>query len=273
MEENNNFENKTMLIKKAIVRLSLIIIPTLILIFLINYKSFVNNEITNIYYYVSIVGSIISIIIFGLMFLKQISENLKNKLYAFLDIFYIFTTACCLFQCIFAFGYFKANVDGTSMEPTLENNQVLIVRSSNKNVNNFDVVVAAYDQSINIYNDNGGLKSGDLLVKRVIAKGGDTFYYEDGKLYLNGELVEEEYTNSFTYDFSLDNQRFATQRGALRYDEENDLFYVNEGYYFLMGDNRGVSNDSRQLGLFKEEQIVGVVKYELHGIFDWEKMR
>ena len=38
MEENNNFENKTMLIKKAIVRLSLIIIPTLILIFLINKK-------------------------------------------------------------------------------------------------------------------------------------------------------------------------------------------------------------------------------------------
>jgi len=159
------------------------------------------------------------------------------------------------------------------MEPTLVNNQVLIVRSSNKNINNFDVVVAAYDQSINIYNDNGGLKSGDLLVKRVIAKGGDTFYYEDGKLYLNGELIEEEYTNSFTYDFGLDNQRFATQRGALRYDEESDLFYVNEGYYFLMGDNRGVSNDSRQLGLFKEEQIVGVVKYELHGIFDWEKMR
>ena len=139
-------------------------------------------------------------------------------------------------------------------------------------VQDCDVVIVCIASSIDV-SILTVMKLFSIGVKRVIAKGGDTFYYEDGKLYLNGELVEEEYTNSFTYDFSLDNQRFATQRGALRYDEENDLFYVNEGYYFLMGDNRGVSNDSRQLGLFKEEQIVGVVKYELHGIFDWEKMR
>ena len=105
-------------------------------------------------------------------------------------------------------------------------------------VQDCDVVIVCIASSIDV-SILTVMKLFSIGVKRVIAKGGDTFYYEDGKLYLNGELVEEEYTNSFTYDFSLDNQRFATQRGALRYDEENDLFYVNEGYYFLMGDNRG----------------------------------
>ena len=60
---------------------------------------------------------------------------------------------------------------------------------------------------------------------------------------------------------------------GIEYDEEEDCYIVEVGYYFVMGDNRGGSNDSRQLGLFTEEQIVGKVIYELHSLFEWEKVQ
>ena len=91
-------------------------------------------------------------------------------------------------------------------------------------------------------------------------------------LYLNGNEIKEDYTTEYFGSFSLADSVFSTTE-AVRYDEEEKCYYVNEGYYFLMGDNRVVSNDSRQLGLFKKEQIVGRVDYELHGIFDWEKVK
>lgn len=275
MEENNktneNIElNSQNVFKKAIFRICIIVLSTLILIFLINFKPQVNNEITKIYYIISIIGCIVSLGLFSLFFLKKISSKIKEKIFSYLDIFYIFVFTCALFQSIFAFGFFKASVDGTSMMPTFTPSQTLIVRTSNRNLDNFDVVVAAYDDDVN--NPSHFLNNGDLLVKRIIAKGGDTFYFIDGVLYLNNKKIEEDYISEYMQTFSIEDSRFITSDGVIK-DEKSGYYVVKEGYYFLMGDNRTVSNDSRQLGLFTEEQIVGKVIYELHGIFDWEKVK
>ena len=275
MEENNktneNIELKSQnVFKKAIFRICIIVLSTLILIFLINFKPQVNNEITKIYYIISIIGCIVSLGLFSLFFFKKISSKIKEKIFSYLDIFYIFVFTCALFQSIFAFGFFKASVDGTSMMPTFTPSQTLIVRTSNRNLDNFDVVVAAYDDDVN--NPSHFLNNGDLLVKRIIAKGGDTFYFIDGVLYLNNKKIEEAYISEYMQTFSIEDSRFITSDGVIK-DEKSGYYVVKEGYYFLMGDNRTVSNDSRQLGLFTEEQIVGKVIYELHGIFDWEKVK
>lgn len=275
MEENNktneNIElNSQNVFKKAIFRICIIVLSTLILIFLINFKPQVNNEITKIYYIISIIGCIVSLGLFSLFFFKNISSKIKEKIFSYLDIFYIFVFTCALFQSIFAFGFFKASVDGTSMMPTFTPSQTLIVRTSNRNLDNFDVVVAAYDDDVN--NPSHFLNNGDLLVKRIIAKGGDTFYFIDGVLYLNNKKIEEDYISEYMQTFSIEDSRFITSDGVIK-DEKSGYYVVKEGYYFLMGDNRTVSNDSRQLGLFTEEQIVGKVIYELHGIFDWEKVK
>ena len=264
IKENNNY------IKKVIIRFAVIVVTGLLFIFLVNYKKYVNNAMTRICYVISIIGLIASTIFFGLMFVEKISEKTKKAFYTFFDLFYIFTLACAAFQMLFAFGYFKANVDGESMFPTLLNNQTLIVRSSNENIDNFDIVVARYDSNINIPSMH--LKTGDLLVKRVIAKGGDTFYYLNGVLYLNDERIDEEYCTENFKTFDLSDSKYATEVGPLRYDKETGKYYINEGYYFLMGDNRNNSNDSEELGFFKKEQIIGRVDYELHGIFKWEKI-
>lgn len=240
----------------------------LILTILLNLKPSVNTEITILYYYIAV----LCMFVFYFLYYYGIHKfnNLKGKNigHSIFDMFLVFVITFTLFQSFLVFGYFRAVVDptnGESMLPTLEPNQSIIVRTTN-NVDNFDIVVVVYDEELNF---GLGLLDGDLLVKRVIAKGGDRFNFKNGTLYLNGKIYTERYVNSVTKDLS---EKIKTYDG-ISYDAINDCYVVEEGYYFVMGDNRGSSTDSRALGLFTEEQIVGKVVYELHSLFEWEKVQ
>ena len=72
-------------------------------------------------------------------------------------------------------------------------------------------------------------KDDRLLVKRVIGIPGDYIFFKDGQVYLNGELLEEPYLM----------EQYSTY--STRYE-----FYLTADKYFLMGDNRKVSDDSRR---------------------------
>ena len=80
-----------------------------------------------------------------------------------------------------------------------------------------------------------------LLIKRVIAKGGDTIAIADGNVYRNGELLDEPYTKDGYTNGGLDET------------------VVPEGELFLMGDNRVVSVDSRskEVGFVSEDLVIG----------------
>lgn len=72
-------------------------------------------------------------------------------------------------------------------------------------------------------------KDGRMMVKRVIGISGDYLFFKDGQVYRNGELLEEPYLLEQGSTFSPIYE-----------------FYIPEGEYFLMGDNRKVSDDSRR---------------------------
>lgn len=127
-------------------------------------------------------------------------------------------------------------VDGLSMYSTLDDNEILLLKKYDKDYERFDIVVFDYNNT--------------KLIKRIIALPGETVKYEDNKLYINGEYVEEDFLdeNMETYDFSLE---------ELGYEE------IPEGYYFVLGDNRTNSTDSRIIGLISEEELDGTTDFAI----------
>ncbi len=129
------------------------------------------------------------------------------------------------------FIFTPAVVDGPSMEPTLYNNQWLLVYKFTK-IDRNDVIVFKYD--------------GRYLVKRVIGLPKDTINCEDGKIYINDKELNDEYTIE-------DNT--CTGQVTLKNDE-----------YFVLGDNRAVSMDSRMIGPVKKNMILGTTNIRIFPI-------
>ncbi|MEF2783861.1 signal peptidase I [Erysipelotrichaceae bacterium HCN-30851] len=131
-------------------------------------------------------------------------------------------------------------VDGRSMYPTLEDGEVGLMNvfsAKFTDIDRFDVVVA--------YNE----ESGENWVKRVIGLPGDTVYAKDDVVYVNGLPIEEPYL-----DTDYVNQ--IRERGDY-FTQDFDKITLGEDEYFLMGDNRVVSYDSRRVGPFKRDDIKG----------------
>jgi len=128
-------------------------------------------------------------------------------------------------------------VSGQSMYPTLHNGDHMIM-SKIGGINRFDVVVLQAPDEDKEY------------IKRVIGMPGDTVEAKNGVLYINGKEVEQPFINTnndkktvFIDDFTL--------------KELTGEDKVPEGKYFVMGDNRGVSKDSRMIGFIDKSAIEG----------------
>ena len=132
-----------------------------------------------------------------------------------------------------SFVFVLATVDGPSMEPTLQNNEkILVTRYSYyfHEIEHGDVIVCKFD------NENYP----NYYVKRVIALGGETVKIQNGIVYVNNVPLEEPYIKE-----------------APRNDMEEVL--VPAGYVFVMGDNRNNSTDSRKsfIGPIAEDLVIG----------------
>lgn len=240
----------------------------LVLIFLISVKPAVNNIITDVYFWISFAG--VSLVTFFIPSYKfYSSKSFARRIYNITDFLALFVIACCIFQFIFTFGFFKADVSGSSMSPTLREGNVLIVRSNN-NVDNFDIVIVEYDSNKNI--SDVGIDDNELLVKRLIAKSGDSFNITNGVLILNDRAYSENYV-IYKKKFNSLNPNLSQFVGkGLTYDATLDRYTVSDGYYFVLGDNRDNSLDSRTFGLVSQEQIIGKVVYRVKSLFDWERV-
>ncbi len=132
-------------------------------------------------------------------------------------------------------------VSGRSMYPTLQNHQKGIVNVLNANINGiqrYDIVVAKVTE------DNETSE----VIKRVIGMPNDTISCKDEVIYINNKPLDEPYLNtSYKQDWISKNYYFTKNFSEVR---------LGENEYFLMGDNRPLSQDSRDFGPVKREQII-----------------
>ena len=139
-------------------------------------------------------------------------------------------------------------VDGHSMDPTLQDGEILLLKKYQKNYERFSIVVVHYENS--------------KLIKRIIGLPGEHIRYENNALYVNGVKVEENFIDTTTSYFDIKNMGYDT---------------IPENYYFVVGDNRNNSTDSRIIGFIPKEDIYGVADFVLFpftsfGKINWRKL-
>ena len=179
--------------------------------------------------------------------------NLKRKL-----ITYVKFCLVIVFLVLFTnqFIAFFCDVKGNSMNPTLLNGEKMIVSKAHyyfDEPKRFDIVVFRYNDS--------------LLVKRIIGLPGEQLFFKNGRLYINGKWIDEAFLHEelgdndepFTEDFMLIEKTFFNR--------------IPPDTYFVLGDNRPNSVDSRDIGFINKKSIEGkvIMRGSLFKYFTWVK--
>jgi signal peptidase I len=137
-------------------------------------------------------------------------------------------------------------IDGASMEPTYYHGDDILFWHLNVKYERYDVVILE-------------APSGNYWIKRIIGLPGDTIVLDNGVVYVNGFEIDQfflEDDNGSIDDYTI------CRVGDPDYCE----FNVSEGQYFVLGDNRSVSDDSRSntLGYVSEEKLFGKVIFKFN---------
>lgn len=131
-------------------------------------------------------------------------------------------------------------INGNSMYPTMQDGELALI-------NIFDRYIEGIDRFdiVTVYDEREGL----FLAKRVVALPNETIQYKDDKLYINGECVEETFLDQ-SYIKSQ------TNNNSINFTEDYGPLVLKENEYFLVGDNRRISIDSRRYGPYNKKDIV-----------------
>lgn len=139
------------------------------------------------------------------------------------------------------FIFEPVEVHGKSMMPTFEeNDRILLMKISDIERSDMIVFKVAEDRN---------------YLKRVVGVPGDVVEMNNDHLYINGVETAEPYLEQ--------NRKVAKQLGFSKLTEDFSAVTVPAGYYFVLGDNRLNSVDSRMLGFIKGDNILGEVKFRL----------
>lgn len=131
------------------------------------------------------------------------------------------------------------HVPSESMENTIRINSIICISRNVKTINRYDIIT--FNKTI----EKDGKKISDNLIKRVIGLPGDTLTFSDNNIYVNGDLVDDSFVKYKTFTY------------------KNETIVVPDEKYFVMGDNRGNSYDSRNWGFVDRSEIKGKAIYTL----------
>lgn len=150
------------------------------------------------------------------------------------------------------FGFFQypgsiLEVSGASMEPKFHSGDKIFASRVFGKINRFDIVVVSNENTENLSNDSG-------WIKRVIGLPGETIKYKNGELFVDGKKVDQSFA----------------EKGDSWFIGTEDFGPITLGddEYWVMGDNRSNSCDSRYVGAFKREDI----KYVYHFTFSKQEI-
>ncbi len=162
-----------------------------------------------------------------------------RKAYAFLlDAVQTLLVAAAVFLVIYMFLFRPFEVNGESMHPNFLDREYVLtnlvaLRLGNPKLGDVVVFKAPPDPEKD-------------YIKRVIGIAGDTVMIKDGDVYLNNQLLDE---NAYL------KSDVKTYPGAFL--KEGIVVTVPPGEYFVMGDNRSYSSDSREWGFVKQDELIG----------------
>lgn len=164
---------------------------------------------------------------------------LLQILISLLELLIMFLLICGIFRICIPPGSWINVVDGNSMEPTLQNNQI-VFSAQEKDLRYGDIVIA----QVPIPSVEPAKNTKEpLLIKRVIGMPGDTVSITTEGVFLNGSLLDENYLPATYLQYSYRSSNYNTVT-------------LKENEYFLLGDNRSVSRDSRNFGPVLEKNIL-----------------
>ena len=170
--------------------------------------------------------------------------NLSIDLLKLLRILLIGTT--CLFI-IFSYLIKPLNIQGNSMYPTIRSGDTGITSIFSVKVNKmnrFDIV--------SVYSPSEDRN----LTKRIIGLPNETVEFKDDRLYINGKYTPQDFFDK-AYVASQ------TNNGAHKFTEDYGPITLKADEYFICGDNRIISVDSRIIGPFKKENILSLYFFKL----------
>ncbi|MHC5229427.1 signal peptidase I [Enterococcus sp. LJL99] len=174
----------------------------------------------------------------------------KNKNYVGKFIFFLklLIPSLVLFFILRGFIFIPVPVDGNSMEKTLSQGDMIVMEKFTS-IKRFDVIVFQ-------------LPNGAIYIKRVIGMPGDTISYQADQLYVNGQPVAEDFLEKnkgndhkkvpYTTNFDL--------------KELTNEEVLDKDSYFVLGDNRRMSKDSRSFGPVESKYILGKAQFVYYPI-------
>jgi signal peptidase I len=162
----------------------------------------------------------------------------------FLDIIETIVVALSIFLIVYLFVMQPHQVNGASMYPSFEDGEYLLTDKVSYKVGAPDRgdVVVFHAPEASQCPEGGGCD----FIKRIVGLPGDTILVQDDTIFVNGEELPEDYLTD----------EIETRPGAYT---QNGSITVPSGMYFVLGDNRSHSSDSRTWGPVASDKIVGKV--------------
>ena len=148
------------------------------------------------------------------------------------------------------FAFQLVKVDGPSMQPNLQNNERVVAVKTSK----------IHRGSVIVFDANGvdpQVSQTTDYVKRVIALPGDTVEAKNGYIYVNGKKTIQSYISKYQRTTGTGNWTLASISEENNWMKNMGATKVPKGMYFVLGDHRSVSNDSRYWGFVPEDHVVG----------------